>query len=182
MASLLDRISIALAVLAAGLLLFVTFSISYAILTRVLGLNSPIWVVQFNEYTLLWITFLATAWVLTRGKHVSIDLVTGKMNPGWKRRMSLVHASMGTGVCGIIAYYGSLTVWGQFQRNVIDVKGVDVPKYLVLIVIPLGFGLLALQFLCRFIQGIRTMRTGVPANEESVQELDNEPESPPANV
>ncbi|MFH1116168.1 MAG: TRAP transporter small permease [Pseudomonadota bacterium] len=182
MGSLANRIAAALAVLAAGLLIFVTLSISYAILTRVLGWKSPIWVIQFNEYALLWITFLAAAWLLGRNKHVSIDLVTGRLSPGWKHRMAMVHAAMGTGVCGILAYYGTLTVWGQFQRNVIDVKGVDVPKYLVLLVIPLGFGLLAFQFLCRFIQGIRPAQTGMPENVERVQGADNEPESPPANA
>ncbi len=182
MGTLLEKISTALAVLAAFLLLFVTSSISYAILTRVLGLDSPVWVVQFNEYALLWITFLATSWILASDKHVSIDLITGKIGPRWKTRMSLVHALLGAGVCGILTYYGSLTVVGQFQRGVIDVKAVDVPKSLVLLVIPLGFGLLFLQFLLRFIRTIRTPPAGNPADAKSVQALADVTRSPLTKV
>jgi hypothetical protein len=53
-----------MAVLGGLLLLFITFSIAYSIVTRKLDLPTPVWVVQFDEYALLWVLFLATAWIL----------------------------------------------------------------------------------------------------------------------
>jgi TRAP-type C4-dicarboxylate transport system permease small subunit len=41
----------------------------------------------------------------------------------------------------------------MFQRGIMDVGAVDVPKYLVLLVIPLGFFLLTLQFLRKIVTG-----------------------------
>jgi TRAP-type C4-dicarboxylate transport system permease small subunit len=38
---------------------------------------------------------------------------------------------------------------------VIDVQAVDIPKGFVLVVIPLGFFLLCLQFLRRFFEGLK---------------------------
>jgi TRAP-type C4-dicarboxylate transport system permease small subunit len=136
-----------MAVLAGLILLFITFSISYGITTRALGIQSPVWTVQFNEYSLLWMTFLASAWVLSRRKHVSIDIVTGRLSPGGKRVAEIIHDVMGTGLCGVLCYYNSLMVLNMFRRGVTDVQAVDVPKYLVLFVIPFGFLCLAIQFL-----------------------------------
>ena len=157
---ILDKLVNGLAVLAGLLLLFICFSICYSILTRSLGLPSPAWILQFNEYALLWITFLGTAWVLVRGKHVSVDLLTGRMGERTGKYFSLVHGILGTAVCLVLLWYGSSTTWGQFQNGIIDVKAVDVPKYLILMIIPIGFFVLSLQFLRQIFTALRTLRGG----------------------
>lgn len=143
----LDRILTGMAALAGLLLLFITFSISYSIFTRALGLKSPVWTVQFNEYSLLWMTFLGSAWVLSRRKHVAVDIITGQLRPTGKRIANVVHSLMGTGVCAVLCWYSSLITLNLFQRGVTDVQAVDIPKYLVLMVIPAGFLVLTAQFL-----------------------------------
>ena len=64
MFKLLGRINRVLAVVGATLLLLISFSICYSVFTRALSVKSPIWIIQFNEYAMLWVTFLAVAWVL----------------------------------------------------------------------------------------------------------------------
>jgi len=153
-----NRLLAGLAVLAGLLLLFICFSICYSIFTRSLGLPSPVWILQFNEYALLWITFLGTAWVLARGKHVSVDLLTGRMGERTKAYFSLAHGILGIVVCGVLLWYGSVTTWGQFQNGITDVKAVDVPKYLILVVIPFGFFILSLQFVNQFFLKLKELR------------------------
>jgi len=160
MIKILEKLITFMAILAGLLLFFITFSIGYAILTRAVGLPSPVWITQFNEYALLWITFLGTAWVLARGKHVSVDLLTGQLNQRAKKYFRLVHSIMGTAVCGILLWYGCSVTWGQFQRGVTDVQAVDMPKYLVLVVIPIGFFLLVLQFIRQFFVVMKDIRKG----------------------
>ena len=142
-----DAVVTSCAVLAAGLLGFVTFSISYAILARALGWDTPIWTVQFNEYSLLWMTLLGSAWVLRRGGHVNVDLLTRRLSPGGQRVASRAHQILGVCVCGILAVFTGAMVWDHHQRGVVDVQAIDVPKAAVLFVIPFGFALLAAQFL-----------------------------------
>jgi TRAP-type C4-dicarboxylate transport system permease small subunit len=156
----LDQLLAFLAALAGLLLLFVTFSISYTILARFVGFASPVWVVQFNEYALLWMTFLGTAWLLTKDKHVSIDLVTRLLPVFGRVILSLLHNAVGAILCAVFTWYGTLVTWDQFQRGVTDVQAIDFPKYLVLAVIPLGFFLLAVQFLRRFISILRKSQDG----------------------
>jgi C4-dicarboxylate transporter DctQ subunit len=170
----LDRALSVLAALSGLLLLFVTFSIGFSIFTRAAGFQGPAWVVQFNEYSLLWITFLAAGWVLKRGKHVSIDLLTGRL--AWKGRaaMEMVHGFLGMTVSVILLCYGALVVWSHHQRGVTDVQVVDMPKSLIMIVIPFGFFWLALQFLHQTINTYRLIRFG-----HLDQGSDSFPQGPP---
>jgi len=144
---ILDRVHNTMAVLAGLILLFITFSMSYSITTRALGIQSPVWTVQFNEYSLLWMTFLASAWTLSRRKHVSMDVVTGQLKPRARRIAGIIHGFMGVFVCGVLFWYSAMITLSLSQRGVIDVQAVDIPKHLVIIVIPFGFLLLILQFL-----------------------------------
>ena len=144
---IMDRILNLLAVIAGLLVLFIAFSVGYSILARFLGYQAPVWVVQFSEYALLWITFLAAAWVLKRGKHVSIDILTSRMGRRRKTSFDVVHSILGMLVCALLCFYGLSVTWGHFKTGVTDVQAVDVPKGLILVVIPLGFFLLLVQFL-----------------------------------
>jgi len=154
-----------MAIVAGLILLFITFSISYGIGTRALGIQSPVWTVQFNEYSLLWMTFLGTAWVLSRRKHVAIDIVTSRLSLGGKRVAEIVHSVMGAAVCGVLCYYSLLIVLNMYSRGVTDVQAVDVPKSLVLCVIPIGFCCLTIQFLRNLTAEIWKGRKEVAAHE-----------------
>ena len=160
---LLDRVLTGMGVLAGLLLLFMTFSISYSIFTRALGFQSPVWTVQFNEYSLLWMTFLGSAWVLRRRKHVAVDVITSRLASPGRRTADVVHSLLGIGVCGVLCWTSFLMTLNLFQRGVTDVQAVDIPKYLVLMVIPAGFLVLAAQFLRNLLTALR--RSGGEAQE-----------------
>jgi TRAP-type C4-dicarboxylate transport system permease small subunit len=152
---LLDRVCTALAVVAATLFLFCTFSICYSIFTRSLGLPSPIWVVQFNEYAMLWLTFLGTGYILMKNRHVSIQIVTSRFGDKGRRIMGQIHNLLGMLLCMALCYFTWLSTWDHIVRNVIDVQAVDVPKGYIILIIPVGFLILVLQFLRKLVQGLR---------------------------
>ena len=158
MIKLLDKVCQLCAVAAVLLLLFVTFSTAYSIATRQMGLGSPIWIFQFNEYALLWVTFLGTAWLLAEDKHVQISLFTNILGEKANKTLEIVHSIVGFGLCGVFAWYGFYSTQDHFVRNVIDTQAVDVPKWIILMIIPLGFGLLSLQFLRKFFVSVRGAR------------------------
>ncbi|MBN2034941.1 MAG: TRAP transporter small permease [Deltaproteobacteria bacterium] len=166
----LDRILTGMGVLAGLLLLFITFSISYSIVTRSLGFQSPVWTVQFNEYSLLWITFLGSAWVLRRQKHVAVDIITGRLGPAGRRIANVLHSILGVGLCAVLCWYTSRMTLNLFQRGVTDVQAVDTPKYLVLIIIPVGFFFLTAQF-------FRNLRTSLRRAESDPKRLDTQKSS-----
>lgn len=158
MLRLLDKIINIFAVVAGLLLLFSTLSVAYSIFTRSLNLPSPVWIVQFNEYTLLWITFLGTTWVLAKNRHAVIQLFTDRLSKSGQTRMHLLHNLTGMVLCGVLCWFGAMTTWNHFIRKVIDVNSVDFPKAIVLMVIPAGFLLLTFQFLRNFLGNLGTLK------------------------
>ena len=100
-------------------------------------------------------TFLATAWLLAEDKHISLGIVTDHLGPTANWVLSLLHNLVGTVLCGIFCWYGFLTTRDHIARHVIDTLAVDIPKGYVLAIIPLGFFLLTLQFLTKFIQALQ---------------------------
>ena len=155
MFKLLGSINRALAVIGATLLLLISFSICYSVFTRTFSLKSPIWIIQFNEYAMLWLTFLAVAWILAEDKHVSIQIIMSKMGQKGTKTLRLVQDIVCTLLCALLCFLGALTTWEHFRDNVIDVQTVDVPKAYILVVIPFGFFLLFLQFIKRIIEDLR---------------------------
>ena len=155
---ILDKILAILAILSGLLLLFITFAIFYTIFARFLDIPGPIWAVQFTEYALLWMTLLGTAWVLKQHKHVSVDLLTSRLSAQTKLYFNLGHSVMGVVVSGILCWYGTVVTWGQYQRGVMDIQVVDMPKYLILIIIPIGFLFLVGQFLRKFLTDLKRVK------------------------
>ena len=179
MARILDYILTILAVLAGLLLLFITFSIAYTIFARFLNIPGPVWAVQFTEYSLLWMTLLGTAWALKRHKHVSVDLITSRLSAKTKIYYDLAHGVMGIAVSGVLCWYGTIITWGQYQRGVVDIQVVDMPKYLILLIIPVGFLFLVGQFLRQFLTDLKRLKDF----QDSVSTARNsaDPEAPEAH-
>jgi C4-dicarboxylate transporter DctQ subunit len=154
MARVLNRICSVMAVLGGLLLLFITFSIAYSIVTRKLDLPTPVWVVQFNEYALLWVPFLATAWILSRNQHVSVQFLVQYLGRKGRKALDIIHSVLGMVVCGILCWYGISTTWDHYVRGVMDVASIDVPMAFVLVIIPVGFFFLTLQFFSKLLAAL----------------------------
>lgn len=159
MTKLLDRIQDFLAVVVGVILVLMTLTIGYAIFARAVRLPGPVWIVQFNEYAMLFATFLGASWLLSKGRHVSIELVVSRFGPRGRQVLKLVHSFLGMALCATLFWYGALTTLDNFQRGVIHVQAVDVPMAYILFPIPLGFLLLVLQFFRDFVEGIAAMRS-----------------------
>jgi C4-dicarboxylate transporter, DctQ subunit len=157
MTKVLDRIFGFLAGVISVILVFMTLTIGYAIFARAVGLPGPLWIVQFNEYAMLYATFLGGAWLLSKKKHVSVELVVSRFSRRTQKIFDLIHSLLGIGLCAILCWYGALTTIENFQRKVIHVQAVDVPMAYVLFVIPLGFFLLFLQFVRDLVTGFQSL-------------------------
>jgi C4-dicarboxylate transporter, DctQ subunit len=158
MNKVLDRIFDFMAVLNGFILVFMTLSIGYAIFVRALNLPGPLWIVQFNEYAMLFATFLGSAWLLSKRKHVSIELVVSRFSRRGQKIFDLIHSLMGMGLCATLCWYGAMTTLENFERNVIHVQAVDVPMAYIIFVIPLGFFFLFLQFTRNLVVGVNELR------------------------
>jgi TRAP-type C4-dicarboxylate transport system permease small subunit len=144
-----DYVLTLLSWIACALISFVTVIIGADVFSRqVLG-HPTVWVTELCEYSLLWITFLGTAWLLREEGHIRIDLILKKVNPRSANLLDVFTSIMGAAVSLILAWYGTEVVVDHFMRGVPSIEMLGIPKYLILMVIPIGCFLLFVQFLRR---------------------------------
>jgi TRAP-type C4-dicarboxylate transport system permease small subunit len=151
-----DFILECLTYLAGIIILAITFTVSCAAVVRYLGFRAPIWTLQYTEYGLLWFTFLGAAWLLREGGHIRIDTVISRLYAKSRRKVEIIDDILGFIVSIIIFWFGSVHTIDLYQREVMEVKGVIVPKFLFFLIIPLGGLTLAIQFVRNFLKKIRS--------------------------
>lgn len=153
-----DRCIDVLVYVALGLLVFAWLSVSADVIFRYFLARPISWATEVTEYILLHITFLGTAWLLRKEGHVNVDVLLMRLNPKNQALLNLVTSSICAVVCLILTWYGAVAVLGLFQEHSIIPKQLDMPKYLMFIVIPLGYFMLFGQFLRRAYGFLSTWR------------------------
>jgi C4-dicarboxylate transporter DctQ subunit len=143
---LIDMIMDGFAFLAGLLLLLVTLFVSYNVILRYLHIRPPIWILQFTEYALLWVTFLGAAWLLRLGGHIRIDTVITRLGPKTRGVVEVIISILGFVVCLVMVWFGIEKTIEFYDRGIMDVKGVIIPKYPIFLIIPVGGFMLLLQF------------------------------------
>lgn len=142
-----ERVIVAFAWIAGGLMMFALVAVCVDVLMRYF-LNKPLpWVLQISEYILLYIPFLAAAYVLREESHIRIDILLNRLGRCTRSRVSAVTSFLGFVVLLVLAYYGTYITLDYFRRDVPTIKYLKIPEFLVIAVIPAGCFLFAIQFL-----------------------------------
>ncbi len=139
-------------VLASGagvILVFIALAISVNVIRRYLGWGSAIWLLEVTEFSLLWMTLLAAAWVLKQEGHVKMDVLIDRLKLKHRALLNTITSIISAIVCLLIAIYSlSVTVESLQAGYWIDTAMMP-PQFPIFIIIPLGFFLLFFQFLRR---------------------------------
>ncbi len=141
-----DRLVDIMAALAGVILIFITAAVCYTIGMRYLFTKTTIWLMQTTEYALLWIVFLATTWLLREKGHITTDVIYTHLNEETKRYLDCIMFVIGGIACAVVVYFGIDYTRECIVKQVTDVRGVTIPKWIIFIIIPVGSILLALQF------------------------------------
>ena len=154
-----DRVLDVTAYIAFALLVFSWLSVCAEVLFRYFLRSPIIWVVEVTEYILVQITFLGSAWLLKKEGHVSVDVVTSHLSPKPRTFLHVITSFICAGMFLIFTWWGTVATWGVYRDQLYIPKQVGMPKFLVMIVIPLGSLLLAVQFFRRANRGLSTWRS-----------------------
>lgn len=152
----LDRTLDTMAVLAGLCLVFQVVSICVDVSLRYF-FGAPIKaVISLNEWSLLYIAFLAAGWLQRESGHVRIDIVLGFLG----RRSSFVAdifgIALGVAVCMVLTWFGVKVTLEKYTTGVYDFfKLEDVPIWPVYLAIPIGAFLWLLQLLREGAQVVR---------------------------
>jgi TRAP-type C4-dicarboxylate transport system permease small subunit len=155
-----DRLIDFMAALAGVILLFITAAVCYTIGMRFLFTKTTIWLMQTTEYALLWIVFLATTWLLREKGHITTDVVYTHLNEKTKRYLDCIIFVIGGLSCAVMVYFGMDHTRECIIKEITDVRGVTIPKWIVFVIIPIGSILLTLQFFRMMWSRMINIRTG----------------------
>ena len=145
--TLFDRLVDLCAALAASLILFMMVSVSIDIVGRYF-FNSPVgWVLDYAEYSLVYIPFLAMAWLVRKkGGHVAIDLLPSALSAKPQAILGTLTALIAGATCATAATWAGLTTWDHFTRGTMTIGIYPIPKYSLLAVVGFGFALTTIEF------------------------------------
>lgn len=162
-----DTILDLLAVLGMVLLTFMMLSVCWEVVTRYLLGSASVWVIEFSEYILLYITFLGTAWLLRNEGHVEMDILITLLSPKPRLIVKSVTSILGGVICFIVAWSGAEVSLDHLQRGLHQPTLMEPPDFPLFAVIPLGFFLLSIQFLRRAYGYIESWRVKPDMAQES---------------
>lgn len=157
----IDRLCDALAILAGIYLSAIMLGIVISALARTFHLSGS-WsshVFTFAEFGLLYIVMAASPWLVRLRGHVFIEIVTAALPASVRGPFSRMVAALCIVICLVLVWY----TWGAaakaYRFGDAEMRSLDMPKWLLLGAMPIGFGLMALQFL-HFVFGPQTLHTG----------------------
>jgi TRAP-type C4-dicarboxylate transport system permease small subunit len=116
--------------------------------------------IEIVEYALVYITFLGASWAVPRGAHIDIDVAVQAMPKFWQRICALLSNLISLGVAVVLTVFGVTATWTAFVRGAFKPTVLEVPTWIVLVIIPIGSAVLALRFLREVIVCADAVATG----------------------
>lgn len=154
----LDGVVVGFAWAAGALMMFSLITVCMDVVLRYFFNKPTGWVLQISEYILLYIPFMAAAYVLREDSHIRIDIVLNRLKPRAQAVLNMITSVLSFLVFLVLTYYGALVTVDYYQRNVPTLKYLKMPEFLVIMVIPVGCFLFALQFARRACENAREMK------------------------
>lgn len=145
----LDALVTTLAVVAATMVVLMVVAVLYEVLMRYLFAKPTRWVIEFCEYALVYVAYLGGAWVLKEEGHVKVEFVVEALPASIQRVIHVITSFVGAAVCATIAWVGTTYVLDLIRSGEMLFRTVQVPKWTILVVVPFGMLLLAIQFVRR---------------------------------
>ena len=153
LATAFDRLvlglSVAMAVLAGLLLAGLYVIVQYEVFTRFV-LSAPThWTHEVSTFAISWIGLLAAPYVLRLGSQLAVDLITSRLPSGLRNALGIATDLLGAAFCAFAAWSGAGFVDLAHMMEATSASELDTPLWIPYLIIPLGFGLLTLEFITR---------------------------------
>ena len=140
-----DRIVHASLMVAAALVIFDMLALTVDVLMRFLFSVTWTGLPEITEYSLLWMTFLGTTWVMRINRHIRVELLIRRLAPQRRAILDVVGFIMTVLTLGVIAWYGGALVVGDFLTGKVVASILRPPAWTVELVIPAGLVMLLWQ-------------------------------------
>ncbi len=162
-----DGLIVALAIVAGVMLVVIFVGIIADVAIRTVGYNALQWYSAIAEYCLLFSTMLAAPWLVRCRGHVVVESLTMAMPPRVRWAMAKAVYVLCIVLSLLFVWYGFLEMRESFGTGELDLRSIDMPKWILFLSFPLGFTLVAVEF-CRYLLGYGSYYTGSAGSSESL--------------
>lgn len=146
MASLYHRLLDVLGALCGLLIIALMLGVTADVAVRSVTGRPILWMFEVTEYVLLYIPCLGMAWLARDHGHVAITSFVERFPASLRRALATATPCFCAAVCLIVAYWGVRATLASLGRGAVTGMMLQVPEYLLLAIIPFGFGLAAVEF------------------------------------
>jgi len=135
---------------AAGLVLgAMALAVTLDVVVRNLGLGNTGWVVELTEYSLPVATLLVAPWLLYRNQHVRLDVVLVSLPRKISLALERIADVIGILICAVFVWFGTKLIFDSARLDSMVVKTLAIPEWWQYALVPVCFGLLAVEFIRR---------------------------------
>ncbi|HEX6980364.1 MAG TPA: TRAP transporter small permease subunit [Alphaproteobacteria bacterium] len=155
-----DGLSVVCAVVASILLTGAVLVVTWMVIIRALGYSSY-WEIEFAVYLMVAAVFLGSPYCLKTNGHVSVDLLPTLLPAGSARTVVAVVSVVGLIVCLYLTYVGAELTLHSWATGETSGSLWAPPRWPMFIMMPLGLGLTALQYVAELVR----LRNQSPGSE-----------------
>jgi C4-dicarboxylate transporter DctQ subunit len=160
-----DGIMLAVSTLVSLLVIAMTVAVVFEVVMRYFLTRPTIWVVDFVEYGMVYVTFFGAAAVLRANAHIRLDLLFEKLRPRPRLLVEVIIMLTIALVMAVFVWKGTESVWESYVRNQVNVRAWQVPRWIILLPIPLGA---LLMFVESLRQAAESMAAWVRHDESAI--------------
>lgn len=163
--NLLDRLlDLCLVIVNVLLLLLILIVILDVIMTYVL--KEPLeWALEISEYALAFIAFIGAGWLMREEGHLRFDMILERL-PKRARAVMEVFVSV---ICLLVSIVIVWTAMGitmdLLVKGTLTVSILQLPRWILIVSIPIGFTILALQLIRRSYQHMQVIKAAKQKEE-----------------
>jgi len=160
--SALDKTITAMMALGAAIIIIDMLAVSIDVILRYLFDITYTGLFELTEYSLLWITFLAAAWLLKINGHIRLDLLLDRLNPRRKVISNIATAVICEILMGFLIWYSvKLTVYDFINGTYLSTV-LQPTKWPIEIIIAIGYILLFIVMLRRIYDNLKILQSLSP--------------------
>lgn len=141
-----DRLVDALAFVAGVMLCALALLVCLDVTSRTLRLFAMPWALDFSEYLLYAITFLAAPWVLREQGHIAVEILVERLPAGLRGALQRATDAFGALVCATLLAFSCRVLWRSYSQNNMVHETFVFPEWYLFAIAPPVFLLLALIF------------------------------------
>lgn len=162
-----DRLLVLTGVIPGIIVALLAIGVAVEVFARNFGLTGAYWMLEAVEYGLLTLTMIGAAYVLSIGRHVTIDLVLGILPPHVHRIFRIAINAVIVIVSATIVYYGVVTTHLAYVEDSTLYKSFDIKEWVPMAVVPVGMGLFLIEAIRQLYRSIADPTATRPPPSES---------------